>query len=56
MFMENVEVKSAVMLRIFKTNTTLVKTIASIWSTRNIGTQSIVSQPFRIFCQVLHQF
>jgi hypothetical protein len=40
--MENVEIKSAEMLRIFKINTALVKTIASIWSTRNVGTQSIV--------------
>ena len=42
MFMENVEIKSAAMLRIFKINTTLVKTIASIWSTRSIGKQSSV--------------
>ena len=30
------------MLKIFKINTTLVKTIASIWSTRNKGTKSVV--------------
>ena len=40
--MENVEIKSAVRLGIFKISTPLVKTIALIWSTRNIGTQSIV--------------
>ena len=57
MFMENVEIKSAAMLRIFKTNTTLVKTLALIWSTRSIGRYTAYySQPFRIFCQVLHQF
>ena len=43
MFMENVEIKSAEMLKIFKINTALVKTIALIWSTRNIGTQRILS-------------
>ena len=56
MFMENVEIKSAVRLGIFKISTPLVKTIALIWSTRSIGKQSIVSQPFMTFCQVLHQF
>ena len=56
MFMENVEIKSAVRLGIFKISTPLVKTIALIWSTSNIGTQSIDSQQIRIFSQVLHQF
>ena len=40
--MENVEIKSVARFRILKTNTALVKTIALIWSTRNIGTQRIL--------------